>query len=137
MEAMSDGGVRAGLPRALSTELVTQTLIGAARLVQETGKHPAQVVKSYIWFKLQRLIIHVGHLGSKSGTVVRGLASHQCGPDSTPGVDAICGLSLLLVLSLPPRRFSQSTLVFPSPQKPTVPNSNSIWNARTRLNEFI
>ena len=24
-----------------------------------------------------------------------------------------------------------------SPQKPTLPNSNSIWNARTRLNEFI
>ena len=48
MEAMSDGGVRTGLPRALSTELVTQTLIGAARLVQETGKHPAQVVKSSI-----------------------------------------------------------------------------------------
>ena len=45
---MSDGGVRTGLPRALSTELVTQTLIGAARLVQETGKHPAQVVKSNI-----------------------------------------------------------------------------------------
>ncbi|CAH3032426.1 unnamed protein product [Porites lobata] len=43
MEAMSDGGVRTGLPRALSTELVTQTLIGAARLVQETGKHPAQL----------------------------------------------------------------------------------------------
>ena len=28
------------------------------------------------------------------------------------------------------------TPVFPSPQKPTIPNSNSTWNARTRLNEF-
>ena len=54
-----------------------------------------------------------------------------------PGVDAICGLSLLLVLSLAPRGFSSGTLVFPSPQKLTLPNSNSIWNARTRLNEFI
>ena len=26
---------------------------------------------------------------------------------------------------------------FPSPQKPTLPNSNSIWNERTCLNEFI
>ena len=55
----------------------------------------------------------------------------------TPGVDAICGLSLLLVLFLAPRGFSPGTPVFPSPQKPTLPNSNSIWNARTRLNEFI
>ena len=56
---------------------------------------------------------------------------------STPGVDAICGLSLLLVLSLAPRGFSPGTPVFPSPQKLTLPNSNSIWNARTCLNEFI
>ena len=70
--------------------------------------------------------------------MVRALASHQCGPGSNPGVDAICGLSLLLVLSLAPRGFSPGTPVFPSPQKPlTLPNSNSIWNARTRLNEFI
>ena len=43
---------------------------------------------------------------SKGGAVVRVLASHQCGPDSNPGVDAICGLSLLLVLSFAPRDFS-------------------------------
>ena len=52
-------------------------------------------------------------------------------------VDAICGLSLLLVLSLAQRGFSPGTPVFYSPQKPTLSNSNSIWNARTRLNEFI
>ena len=39
--------------------------------------------------------------------------------------------------SLAPRGFSLGTPVFPSPQKPTLPNSNSIWNSRTRLNEFI
>ena len=32
--------------------------------------------------------------------MVRALAFHQCGPGSISGVDAICGLSLLLVLSL-------------------------------------
>ena len=32
---------------------------------------------------------------------------------------------------------SPGTPVFLSPQKPTLPNSNSIWNAWTRLNEFI
>ena len=56
------------------------------------------------------------------------LAFHQCGPGSTPGVDAICGLSLLLVLSLALRGFSPGTPVFPSPQKPTFPNSNSTRN---------
>ena len=75
--------------------------------------------------------------GATNGAVVRALVSHQCGPGSNPGVDAICGLSLLLVLSFAPRGFSSGTPVFPSPQKPTPPNSNSIWNARTRLNEFI
>ena len=56
------------------------------------------------------------------------LASHLCGPGSNPGVDAICGLSLLLVLSLAPRGFSPGTSVFLSPQKPTFPNSNSTRN---------
>jgi len=67
-------------------------------------------------------------MGSKGGGVVRALASHQCGPGSTPGVNAICGLRLLLVLSLAPRGFSLGTPVFSSPQKPTFPNSNSTRN---------
>ena len=46
--------------------------------------------------------------------MVRALASHQCGRGSYPGVDAICGLSLLLVLSLAPRGFFPGTPVFPS-----------------------
>ena len=49
-------------------------------------------------------------------------------PGSNPGVDTICGLSLLLVISLALRGFSPGTPVFPSPQKPTFANSNSIRN---------
>ena len=64
------------------------------------------------------------HLGSRGGTVVRALTSHQCDLGSTPGLAVICGLSLLLVITLAPRGFSPGTPVFPSPQKPTVPNSN-------------
>ena len=64
----------------------------------------------------------------RDGEVVRALASQQRGPGSNPGVDAICGLSLLLVLFSAPRGFSPGTLVFPSPQKPTFPNSNSTRN---------
>ena len=69
-------------------------------------------------------------MGSKGGAVVRAPSSHQCGPCSNPGVDAICGLNLLLVLSLAPRGFSLGSVcpVFPSPQKPALPNSNSIRN---------
>ena len=57
-------------------------------------------------------------------------ASHQCGLGSIPGLGVKCGLSLLLVLVLAPRGFSPGSPVFPSPQKPTFPNSNSIWNPR-------
>ena len=64
----------------------------------------------------------------RDGVVVRALASQQRGPGSNPGVDAICGLSLLLLLSFAPRGFSPGTPVFPSPQKPTFPNSNSTRN---------
>ena len=67
-------------------------------------------------------------LGSKGGAVVRALASHQRGPGSNPGVDAICGLSLLLVLSFAPRGFSPGTLVLPLSSKTTFSNSNSTRN---------
>lgn len=41
IEAMSDGGVMAGLSRQASLELATQTVLGTAKMVQETGIHPA------------------------------------------------------------------------------------------------
>ena len=66
--------------------------------------------------------------GSQGGAVVRALASYQCGPGSNPGIDAICELRLLFVLSFAPRGFSPGSPVFPSPQKPTFPNSNLTRN---------
>ena len=69
----------------------------------------------------------LGAFGSRDGAVVR--ASHRCGSGSILGLDAICGLSLLSVLFSAPRGFSPGTPVFPSPQKPTFPNSNSIQNS--------
>ena len=44
-------------------------------------------------------------LNLRDGTVVRALASNQCGPGSIPGLGVICGLSLSLVLVLAPRVF--------------------------------
>lgn len=43
IEALSDGGVAAGLPRDISTRLAAQTMLGAAKMVLETGKHPGEL----------------------------------------------------------------------------------------------
>ncbi|MCF7669668.1 MAG: pyrroline-5-carboxylate reductase, partial [Verrucomicrobia bacterium] len=43
IDALSDGGVAAGLPRNVSTSLAAQTLLGAAKMVIETGKHPGEL----------------------------------------------------------------------------------------------
>ena len=43
IDALSDAGVRAGIPRKLATEAAAQTLYGAAKMVLETGKHPGEL----------------------------------------------------------------------------------------------
>lgn len=43
IEALADGGVRMGLPRALAIEFAAQTALGAAKMVLESGKHPAEL----------------------------------------------------------------------------------------------
>lgn len=40
-EAMIEAGVLLGLPRSTATELVIQTLYGAATMIRETGEHPS------------------------------------------------------------------------------------------------
>ncbi|KPJ58252.1 MAG: hypothetical protein AMJ42_03610 [Deltaproteobacteria bacterium DG_8] len=43
IEALTDAGVKVGLPRSVALLLSTQTCLGAARMIFETGEHPAKL----------------------------------------------------------------------------------------------
>ena len=43
VEALADGGVQAGLPRAKAYELAAQMTAGSARLLLESGRHPGEL----------------------------------------------------------------------------------------------
>ena len=43
IESLADGGVKMGLDRATAMTLATQTVLGSAELILETGMHPGQL----------------------------------------------------------------------------------------------
>jgi pyrroline-5-carboxylate reductase len=43
MEALADGAVAEGMPRQLAYDMAAQTVLGSARLMQETKKHPGEL----------------------------------------------------------------------------------------------
>lgn len=43
IEALADSVVKYGLPRASAYQMVAQTVLGSAKMVLETGKHPGEL----------------------------------------------------------------------------------------------
>ena len=43
IEAMADGAVAEGMPRAQAYEFAAQGILGSAKLLLETGKHPGEL----------------------------------------------------------------------------------------------
>lgn len=64
IEALADGGLSQGLPRAMALELAAQTVAGAAEMVLATGKHPA-VLKDEVT--------------TPAGTTIAGLTALEAG----------------------------------------------------------
>ena len=45
-EAMIDAGILLGLSRDVSTELIVQTMVGSAKMLRDTGRHPVELRES-------------------------------------------------------------------------------------------
>lgn len=74
VEALADGGVAVGLPRAIAQKLAIQTVLGTAKLLQESSLHPA-VLKDRV--------------SSPGGTTIAGVAALERGGFRAALIEAV------------------------------------------------
>src|SRR5512146_1124778 len=74
IEALSDAGVKVGLPRATAQDLAAQTVLGSAKLLLETGEHPGRLKDQ---------------VTSPGGTAIAGLHTLEAGGLRTTLMNAV------------------------------------------------
>lgn len=74
LEALADGGVACGLPRQKALAYAAQTVLGTAKLMQETGQHPAALKDAVC---------------SPGGSTIAGVAALERGAFRACAIDAV------------------------------------------------